>query len=100
MILMSESEATRALKKLTGKSEWFRKWDSNEDIGSVRMETETDERLDKWLKAGKTAETGKRTNGMESKLETRSVLFVEQSKGGELAITKGCCSLCKDKKEV
>ena len=85
MILMSESEATRALKKLTGKSEWFRKGDSNEDTGSVRMETESDERLDKWLKAGKTAETDKRTNGIESKLETRSVLFVEQSKGGELA---------------
>ena len=68
-----ESSATRALKKLTGKSEWFRNGDNNEDTGSVRMETETDERLDKWLKAGKTAEADKRTNGMENKLETRSL---------------------------
>jgi hypothetical protein len=80
-----ESSATRALKKLTGKSEWFRKGDSNEDTGSIRMGKETDERLDKWRKAGKTTETDKKTNGMESKLETRSVFFVEQSKGGELA---------------
>ena len=72
-----ESSAARTRKKLTGKSEWFRKADQT----GKEADEEEDKSLDKWRKAGK--KDGKETE--DCKLETRSVLFVEQSKGGELA---------------
>ena len=72
-----ESSAARTRKKLTGKSEWFRKADQTEK----EADEDDDKSLDIWLKAGKT--DGKETENC--KLETRSVLFVEQSRGGELA---------------
>ena len=76
-----ESSTARARKKLTEKSEWFRKSDQTDQEST---EEEVDKSLDKWLKAGKGKKDGKAQEKLPE-IETRSVLFVEQSKGGELA---------------
>jgi hypothetical protein len=76
-----ESSTARARKKLTEKSEWFRKSDQTDQEST---EEEVDKPLDKWLKAGKGKKDGKAQEELPE-IETRSVLFVEQSKGGELA---------------
>ena len=60
---------------MTEKSEWFRKTDQAEK----NTDENDDKSLDIWLKAGNP--DGK--NKEKSDVETRSVLFVEQSKGGE-----------------
>ena len=75
-----ESSALRASRKLTGKSEWFRKAGKPNDDSEEESST-----IDKWLKAGKGG-TAKQVQTEDTKgLETRTVLFVEQSKKGELA---------------
>ena len=73
-----ENSQTRARKKLTEKSEWFRKADKTDQSDP---EDENDRSLDRWLKDGSSQKTGQDKN-QEMDMETRSVLFVEQSKGG------------------
>jgi hypothetical protein len=80
-----ESSGKRASKKLTEKSEWFRK-DGNKNDGSLdnaeSRQEENDERiLDRWLKDGQSV-TG---SSRQENLQTRTVLFVEQTRDGELA---------------
>ena len=76
-----ESSQARARKKLTEKSEWFRKSDKTDKDDS---EEEDDRSLDRWLKDGQSQRVCQ-DQYKEVDMETRSVLFVEQSKGGELA---------------
>ena len=75
-----ESNKIKASKKLTGKSEWFRK-EKNTDQELDREER--DERvLNKYLMDGNNQEAGNVNN---KEIPTRTVLFVENTKGGELA---------------
>ena len=70
----------RANKKLTGESDWFRKKEIQDSSLEELDELELAERkLDRWLKDGKV-----KSNGDKS-IPTRNVLFVEDTRGGELA---------------
>ena len=75
-----ESSALRTRKKLTGKSEWFRKSDKTDSDPE-----EKDSSIEIWLKAGNERKSKQDQNEKDRGMETRSVLFVEQSRKGELA---------------
>ena len=72
-----ESSKTRATKKLTEKSEWFRNQKDKDQ--EMDTEEEAEKCLNKYLKDGNCQEAG------NISLQTRTVLFVEQTRGGELA---------------
>ena len=72
-----ESNKTRASKKLTDRSEWFRKQKSADQ--DLDKEEEEERCLNKYLKDGNYQEDGNRN------IPTRTVLFVENTRGGELA---------------
>ena len=74
-----ESNKTRASKKLTEKSEWFRKQkNDNQDLDN---EEKDESCLNKYLRDGKNQEDG----NQNMTIPTRTVLFVENTRGGELA---------------
>ena len=79
-----ESSTSRARKKLTGKSEWFRKaGKSNQPETPAEKETQQAEKiLNHWLEP---AQVASKPPSNTKTLETRTVLFVETSRGGELA---------------
>ena len=72
-----ESSGLRAGKKLTGKSQWFRK-DYQVHETESNMEEQVERCLDPFLKNGNDPEAGKT-------IRTRTLLFIEQTKGGSLA---------------
>ena len=75
-----ESSSLRSKKKLTGKSEWFRKQEIQDSSPEELDEDElAEKKLDKWLKDGKAK------NNEDKSIPTRTVLFVENTRGGELA---------------
>ena len=65
---------------MTGKSEWFRKSDKTDSDPE-----EKDSSIEIWLKAGNERKSKQDQNEKDRGMETRSVLFVEQSRKGELA---------------
>lgn len=70
-----ESSSLRAKKKLTAKSEWFRK----ENQVSEDQEEKTEGCLDPWMRDGETRPgTGDRS------LQTITVLFDEQTRNGRI----------------
>jgi hypothetical protein len=77
-----ESSSRRASKKLTEKSEWFRKEENNEDPSEwqSRQEKEAEHLLDDWLTVQKAG-----NQKPDRSIPTRSVLFVENTRGGKLA---------------
>jgi hypothetical protein len=79
MILVTSS-TLRANQKLTSKSEWFRKKESQDFTAEELDEEElAEKKLDKWLK------NGKPKSSVDSSIPTRTVLFEENTRGGELA---------------
>jgi hypothetical protein len=97
-----ESSQLRAKKKLTEKSEWFRKTkslasDPVQILGPVEMAEKAAEQnlqsqeksLDRWLQTepevGKTASPSQEENPKVKNIQTRTVLFVENTRGGDLA---------------
>ena len=81
----AESSTLRARKKLTGKSEWFKTSDK-----AKTEPDEVDKSIDRWLMAGNGGGQASDTQNMDqtedtNRLETRTVLFVEQSMKGDLA---------------
>ena len=75
-----ESNKTRAAKKLTGKSEWFRKEENTDQ--EVDEEENAERMLNKYLMDGNNQEAG---SSNKKEIPTRTVMFVENTKGGELA---------------
>ena len=72
-----ESGKTRATKKVTEKSEWFSKQkNADQDLDKEEREERV---LNKYLNDGNHQEAG------NAEIPTRTVLFVENTKGGELA---------------
>ena len=72
-----ESNKTRASNRLTDRSEWF--WKQKGADQDLDSEEEDKRCLNKYLKDENSQEAG------NSKIPTRTVLFVENTKGGELA---------------
>jgi hypothetical protein len=79
--LAGESSAQRAKKKLTEKSEWFRKDGSQTDNHPEGREEKEERILEGWLKDKNDERDGNGT----ADIPTRTVLFVENTRGGELA---------------
>ena len=96
-----ESSQLRAKKKLTEKSEWFRKTksltsDPVQNLGPVERAEKAAERnlqtqeksLDRWLQKepelGKNASPSQKKNSKFKNIQTRTVLFVENTRGGDL----------------
>ena len=75
-----ESKKTRAAKKLTGKSEWFRKEENTDQ--EVDEEENAERMLNKYMMDGNNQEAG---SSNKKEIPTRTELFVENTKGGEIA---------------